>query len=141
LDILLATFGHGNKAVVDANAGLEAFETGIGYSSTFARFRVYESYAWLHVLNGDTKVNHYHKVIPNCYYPSEFEGAQPSVQGRYLVFASRIIEGKGIYIALEILKHMPQDYTLHMVGQGNFSQRKQTVLFVTVCSSPRSAMT
>jgi glycosyltransferase involved in cell wall biosynthesis len=121
VDILLATFGYGNKAIVDAT-GLVAIETGIGYGGTFARFRVYESYAWLHVLNGDTHVNHYHTVIPNCYYPSEFEGAQPSVQGRYLVFVSRLIEVKGIQIALQILEHMPKDYTLHMAGQGDISQ-------------------
>ena len=146
VDILLATFGYGNKAIVDAT-GLVAIETGIGYGGTFARFRVYESYAWLHVLNGDTHVNHYHTVIPNCYYPSEFEGAQPSVQGRYLVFVGRLIEEKGIEIALQILEHMPQDYTLHLAGQGdlnNIHPRNilfSTVLFITACSSPRNAMT
>jgi glycosyltransferase involved in cell wall biosynthesis len=122
LDILLVTYGYGHKAIVDAT-GLTAIETGIGYSGTFARFRVYESYAWLHVLNGDTHVNHYHTVIPNCYYPSEFEGAQPSVRGRYLVFVGRLNEDKGLEIALQILEHMPQDYTLHMAGQGDLDKR------------------
>jgi hypothetical protein len=144
LDILLATFGHGNKAVVDANAGLEAFETGIGYSSTFARFRVYESYAWLHVLNGDTKVNHYHKVIPNCYYPSDFEGAQPSVQGRYLVFASRIIEGKGIYTIrgvlrfTKVLRFVKPSFTLyfHYTKFGTKSCFHRPSLLSTLSSYP-----
>lgn len=40
-----------------------------------------------------------------------------------MVFVGRLNEDKGIEIALQILGHMPEDYTLHMAGQGDLGKR------------------
>lgn len=120
VDFLLATWGYGHYDIAVAT-DLTAIETGIGYPQSFARFRVYESYSFLHIKTGGEIVNYYHAVIPNCYYASEFEGATrpPSIQGRYVAFVGRIMTNKGFAVVLETFKYLPEDYTLHVAGQGD----------------------
>eukprot|EP00457_Paulinella_chromatophora_P006948 gb/GEZN01006968.1/.p1 GENE.gb/GEZN01006968.1/~~gb/GEZN01006968.1/.p1 ORF type:complete len:478 (+),score=54.78 gb/GEZN01006968.1/:70-1434(+) len=115
--ILLATFGYRHQPI-QWGTGLPMIETGIGYNGSFADYRVYESYSWRNTLT--SSVNYYHTVIPNCYYPEEFVGAEKQIPGRYLAFAGRLNEDKGIFIAVQILETMPEDYTLHFAGQGYF---------------------
>mmetsp|Transcript_2946 Transcript_2946/g.6821 ORF Transcript_2946/g.6821 Transcript_2946/m.6821 type:complete len:469 (-) Transcript_2946:98-1504(-) len=119
INFLLAMWGVGHQTI-SSETGLTTIEPGIGYPAAFARYRVYESYSWMHVKNGDEQVNNYHAVIPNCYYVSEFEGASrpKSINGRYLAFVGRIVQDKGFLVVLEILKSLPEDYTLHVAGQG-----------------------
>jgi hypothetical protein len=48
-DFLLLPFGHIHKPAVDYFGDkLISVESGIGYSYTFAKYRVFESYAWYH---------------------------------------------------------------------------------------------
>ena len=118
IHILLCTFGNFHQPVAD-ETGLVAIETGIGYTGTFANYQIFESYTWLHTLKGNTPVNHYHAVIPNCYYEEEFKGVAPVSETSYFAFIGRVIEDKGILIALKILDHMPSDISLHVAGQGD----------------------
>ena len=117
-DIMLATFGYMHNSIAD-RTGLVGIETGIGYNGSWARFRVYESYAWLTAMTHMEDINYYYAVIPNCYYAHEFEDATPSVQGKYIAYVGRIVQRKGILEVLEILKNLPNEYTLHVAGQGN----------------------
>ena len=68
-------------------------------------------------------VDHYAAVIPNCYYPDEFDGAVSNVDDRrpYFVFVGRILDDKGLWIILEILKHMPH-HILRVAGQGDLDR-------------------
>ena len=43
------------------------------------------------------------------------------MKGSYFVFIGRLIEEKGITIALKVLDNMPSNVFLHVAGQGNFS--------------------
>jgi len=124
VNLLLASWGVGHQPIAEAT-GLTAIETGIGYVHAFARYRVYESYAYMHVMfDIDERFNYYHAVIPNCYYTHEFEGATrpPTILGRYLAFIARLTESKGIFIALQTLEFLPEDYTLHVAGQGDLTE-------------------
>lgn len=47
-DLLLLPLGMVQKAIADAHPDLTVVEPGIGYGTTFARYRVFESYAWMH---------------------------------------------------------------------------------------------
>ena len=47
-DFLLCTFGLDHQPIAAALPQLIAVESGIGYPDTFARWRVFESYAWMH---------------------------------------------------------------------------------------------
>eukprot|EP00457_Paulinella_chromatophora_P003328 gb/GEZN01003335.1/.p1 GENE.gb/GEZN01003335.1/~~gb/GEZN01003335.1/.p1 ORF type:complete len:680 (-),score=65.17 gb/GEZN01003335.1/:164-2128(-) len=115
--VLLVSFGwaHYQPAI---NTGVPAIETGIGYNGSFASYRVYESHSWRNTVTEGT--NSYHAVIPNCYFPEEFHGARTHINGRYLAFVGRLSIEKGIHIAIQILETMPEDYTLHVAGQGIF---------------------
>lgn len=120
IHLILCTFGSFHQPVVDAT-GLVAIETGIGYTGVFAKYQVFESYTWLHTLKGNTPVNHYHAVIPNCYYEREFRRIDPVSKDPYFAFVGRVIEDKGFVIALKILSQMPNHVSLHVAGQGDFN--------------------
>ena len=120
-DLLLVSFGYMHNTIAD-NTGLRAIEIGIGYNGSWAPYRVYESFAWLAAMTYAEDVNYYYTVIPNCYYPREFVNAVPSVAGKYIAFVGRIILRKGILVVLDILRNLPDDYTLHVAGQGNIDE-------------------
>jgi glycosyltransferase involved in cell wall biosynthesis len=109
-----------------------AVESGIGYNQTFARFRVFESYAWYHHVRGlDVPVNpkiidsqqqesdflslqihvnkkrsldgdNYDVVIPNFFDPDDFEYCEG--KDDYFLYLGRIIQRKGIAIAIDATK-------------------------------------
>ena len=108
-DFLLCWWGIGHKPIADAVADLEPIvvEPGIGYPTTFAPYRVFESYAKMHLRKGQldalTQVYHEFKdtvpeianwdptelkrythhdwtddVIPNYFDPNDFQIPVPS---------------------------------------------------------------
>jgi len=108
-DFLLCPFGAGHKAVADAHADLIVCESGIGYSGgTFAPYKVYESYAALHALEGRAWIESmsntkwYDVVIPNAFDLADFE--YRPVKDNYFLFLGRIGHGKGSHIAAEVVK-------------------------------------
>jgi len=103
-DYLLITFGWGQKAVADAvNIGLTV-ESGIGYPSTFAKFKVFESYAFMHYSYGKTAVEDglfYDCVIPNYFDPADF--TYSAEKKDYFLYLGRLIKRKGVDIAKEVV--------------------------------------
>ena len=95
-DFLCVSMGN-QKQVADAvGQGMAVVENGIGYSSTFAPYRVFESYAWLHsvysqwVDSATIDGRFYDTVIPNFFDSEDFK----LVEGRrdYLLFLGRMIK-------------------------------------------------
>ena len=73
---LLCSMGSHQKKIADSigDRGI-VIEPGIGYSGIFSRYRVFESYAWMHYLYGETRQGDgswYDAVIPNYFDPTEF---------------------------------------------------------------------
>lgn len=106
-DFLLCSFGGFHKPVADKLPMLTAVESGIGYpNGTFAKFKIYESYAIMHAYQGNvaamTSGNDfwYDAVIPNAINFDEFDYANQ--KGDYLLFLGRINAGKGIHIAIDL---------------------------------------
>jgi len=97
-----------------------AVESGVGYPSASARYRVYESYAWLHThLGRDGKLNGdewYWAVVPNAFDPSLF-GPVAKKKDDYFLYIGRIIESKGVQIACQVARHL--GVPLKIVGQGD----------------------
>ncbi len=72
-DFICLIGGSSQKAIADAFPDNLSVEFGIGYAGTFAKYRVFESYAWMHMIYGADSYrnassvdgNWYDAVIPN----------------------------------------------------------------------------
>lgn len=116
-DFLCITMGIAHKPVADALPDLMAVETGIGYSGTFAKFRVFESYAWMHAVMGwKDNGRFYDAVIPNFFDVADFPNPPMKNPGRNLLWMGRFVERKGPHVAVEIAE--ATDRQLVMAGQG-----------------------
>jgi len=94
-------------------------ESGIGYQYTFAKYRVFESYAWMHFHHG--KENQaggskwYDVVIPNYINPDHFASAEQRED--YFLFLGRLNADKGVGIAADLAKACKRK--LIICGQGD----------------------
>lgn len=98
-------------------------EFGIGYESTAARFRVWESYAWMHACagavagrSGAADGSFFDAVIPGYLDTAEFHWTDQ--KDDYFVFVGRMIERKGVHIAAETCKRLGK--RLVCLGAGDF---------------------
>jgi glycosyltransferase involved in cell wall biosynthesis len=124
-DFLLCPFGAGHKSVADGLLDLIVVEPGIGYpGGTFAPFRVFESYAVMHVLQGQARLESmsnsmwYDAVIPNYFDIKDFSFSAD--HDGYLMFLGRIGPGKGTNIAVQIAEAL--DKKLVVAGMGEVTQ-------------------
>jgi glycosyltransferase involved in cell wall biosynthesis len=101
-DILACPWGHGHKPVADAVHEALAVETGVGYETTFSRFRVFESanhQSWVYGRSGQQDGHLFDAVIPNAFDPQDFTYQER--KGDYHLYLGRIIQRKGVHIAVE----------------------------------------
>lgn len=104
-DIILCFFGLAQKPVCDAHSDLLCVEPSIGYPSQFAPYKVYESYAVMHGLQGPEKVSNaeykfYDAVIPSGFDLSEFQ--YESKKQDYFLMCGRMVWSKGVDIAAQV---------------------------------------
>jgi glycosyltransferase involved in cell wall biosynthesis len=117
-DIVCLPFGPAHE---DAVRGMNyvCVETGIGYPNSYKNYRIFESYAFQHVMMGREKSEqaNYWFVIPNYYNIIEFP-LQLKPQPQTIGFFGRICHIKGCQIVLEVAKRFPTvDFIL--CGQGD----------------------
>lgn len=102
--------GAAHKPIADALPHLISVEPGIGYAGTFAQYRVFESYAWMHTVYGANQPNHapdavdgrfFDAVIPGYIDVGEFPYPPEEEREDYFLFVGRLIERKGLRIAIE----------------------------------------
>lgn len=123
-DFLLCMWGSGHKPIADACPDLIAVEPGIGYSQGhFAQFRVYESYAIMHTVQGWQHAAYcdpkwYHTVIPNYFDLSQFECKEDKED--YFLFLGRVYEGKGVNLAIQAAEFA--GVKLKVAGQGGIQK-------------------
>jgi hypothetical protein len=115
-DFLLCPYGSGHQVIADNVKIPLTVESGIGYGNTFAPFRVFESYAWMHYLYGvqhqENGIN-YDCVIPNYFDPFDFEYSDKKQD--YMLYIGRMIHRKGVEIAMQLAEHT--GIVLKMAGQ------------------------
>lgn len=104
-DIILCFFGLAQKPVCDAHPDLFGCEPSIGYPSSFAKYKVYESYAVMHGLQGPQKVSEaeykfYDAVIPSGFDLDEFEFRDK--KDDYFLMCGRMVWSKGVDIAAQV---------------------------------------
>ena len=101
-DFLLCPYGFGHKIIADAVQIPLTVESGIGYTDTFALYRVFESYTWMAHVYGRNKQDNgsnYDCVIPNYFDPKDFEFS--NAKQDYILYLGRLIGRKGIEIAIQ----------------------------------------
>lgn len=100
-------------------------ESGIGYPWSTSRFRIYNSYAWMHWhegKSGSAAGKHwYHVVIPSAFDP-KIHGPVVKKKDNYLVYMGRLGEDKGVRLALRIAKELGAP--IRVYGQGDPSSFK-----------------
>lgn len=104
-DLILLIAGQAQEEIADAFPNHISVEFGVGYEGVFSRFRVFESYAWMHHIYGLTQQKNggfFDAVIPNYFDVADFPFSD--TKDDYLLFMGRPVERKGIEIVRELGK-------------------------------------
>jgi len=130
-DIVLCFWGFGHQDIVSDfhNIGL-IVEPGIGYDpdSSFANFKVFESYACMHNYYGNKKILHpswYDCVIPNYFNEDDFKLTNDDVNNdnygykNYYLYLGRLIREKGLDVIMHLAK--TKGFRLILAGQGDLN--------------------
>lgn len=113
-DFVCVIAGIAHKPIADALPDMMTVEFGIGYGGTFAKFRVFESYAWMHTVYGAQSHNNPHSidgqwfdaVIPGYLDPADFPFRSERNRDDYFLFVGRLTERKGYTIAQEVCQRL-----------------------------------
>ena len=112
-DFICLIGGLANKVIADAHPELMTVEFGIGYPGTFAKYRVWESYAWMHTCYGsahpwkpqDIDGQWFDAVIPSYFEPEKFPFAKyDERKNNYFLFMGRMEDRKGIHFVADVCK-------------------------------------
>ena len=109
-DFICLIGGTAHQPIAEAFPNHMSVEFGIGYGGTFAKYRVFESYAWMHSIyagwKNPTQVdgNFFDAVIPGYLEPEMFP--EGSGDGDYYFFIGRLIDRKGFSIAQEVCERL-----------------------------------
>jgi glycosyltransferase involved in cell wall biosynthesis len=109
-DFVCLSAGFALGDVVARLPELIVVEYCVGYAATVAKFRVFESYAWMHTLYGAitkgdaTKADGvwYDAVIPSYIDFEQFSFRQK--KGDYYLFIGRLLDRKGVQIAVDVCR-------------------------------------
>lgn len=114
-DFLCLIGGRAHQPIAQVLSDLTAVEFGIGYGGTFAPYRVFESYAWMHVVYGAqggsnpnaAKGDHWFDVvIPGYLDPASFPDHVLPGFSDYFLLVGRLGAGKGEEIAVEVCRRL-----------------------------------
>jgi len=119
-DFVCVIMGRLCKPIADgAGSDVLTVEYGIGYNGPFSKYRVFESYAHMHKIWGveggrDPDGKFYDVVIPNYLDPEEYPFG--AVKQDYFLYLGRLVQRKGIKIAVDTCRHIGAKLVL--AGQG-----------------------
>jgi hypothetical protein len=124
-DLLLISMGNLQEPILEAvGEGMIPVECGIGYTGVILSnkvHRIFESETWRHFTYGwmASKGIEYHPeadtVIPNFFDVKEFDFS--ANKANYFLYVGRLIENKGLRIAIEVSKRL--GVPLKVCGQGD----------------------
>lgn len=116
-DILCLTMGMSQKPISDQIPGMLSVETGIGYEGIIREgLHVFESYAWMHHVYGQVRINDgrfFDTVIPNSFEEEDQDFSKRKED--YLLYLGRLTPRKGMEIVKELAK---AGHKIKMAGQG-----------------------
>ena len=120
-DFICLIAGYASKPIADAFPQAISVEFGIGYGGSFADYKVFESYAWMHSCYG-SKVTDPHAldgkffdtVIPSYIDVKDFPLQE--TPDDYYLYIGRLIDRKGYQIAVDVCRLLGK--RLLIAGQG-----------------------
>lgn len=111
-DFICLIGGLAQQQIADAFPAMQSVEFGIGYGGTFANYRVFESYAWMHTVYAqgiqnvhDIDGRPYDAVIPNYFEVEKFPFRDEMDKDDYYLFVGRFTPRKGYEIAAQVCEH------------------------------------
>lgn len=120
-DFICVIGGYAHKQIADSLPHMMTVEFGIGYGGTFAKYRVFETYAWMHTCYGSSNSNpneldgkFYDAVVPGYIDIAEFPFRE--TPDDYYMFIGRLTERKGYQIAADVCERLGK--RLIVAGQG-----------------------
>lgn len=121
-DFICIIGGYAQKQIADTLPHMMAVEFGIGYGGTFSKYKVFESYAWMHTCYGalamgkpqDADGQWWDAVIPGYLDPAMFPFR--ANKDDYFLFVGRLVDRKGYNIAAEVCADL--GVKLVVAGQG-----------------------
>ena len=125
-DFLLCFWGFGHRPIADAHPEMIPVEPGIGCTNEpFTKQSIFESHAVMNVVYGkyNRSPHWYDAVIPNYFDPDDFEFNDSPKE--YFLFVGRIIDSKGIGIAMDVTQRM--GVKLLVAGQGDLKTIRDPV--------------
>lgn len=120
--ILCLPVGEAQRSIMEAHPSMPCVEYAVGYGGTCAPWRVFPSHAWMHTVIGAQQGTHTadgtwgDTVIPHPLDPADHP--QGDGKGGYLLFVGRLIERKGLAIAIAAAKKA--GLPLLAAGEGDF---------------------
>lgn len=133
-EAVLCCFGKGHEeATKRLPWNVAVVEPGVGYTTTFSPYRVFESYAWMHYMYGRQQQGSgagmaYDAVIPQAFDLSFFTfNGKP--QG-YWLFMGRVNDDKGWRIAADACARMREPLlVVGQIGQGAYGDKALADLY------------
>ena len=122
-DILLVSFGNYQKLLTDAVGLNLTVESGIGYEGVYTKYRVFETYSWMHHVYGllqQKRGSWYDAVIPNYFNLCDFTFRDRDEKEDYFLFMGRLSDAKGLRVAVGVAKELGVE--LRIAGQGNHEE-------------------
>jgi len=119
-DFICLIGGYAQKSIADYFPNHMSVEFGIGYPGTFAKYRVFESYAWMHSIYAQHNLasavdgKFFDAVIPGYLEPHMFPLQEQKED--YYLFIGRLIERKGYRIAQEVCQALGKRLILAGAG-------------------------
>jgi glycosyltransferase involved in cell wall biosynthesis len=120
-DFICLIGGTAHREIAEAFPNHISVEFGVGYGSTFAKYKVFESYAWMHSIyagyKNPTQVdgNFFDSVISGGLEPEAFPEGKGD--GGYYLFVGRLIDRKGYAIAQQICEKLGKRLILAGAGE------------------------
>lgn len=121
-DFICIIAGYAQKQIADSLPDMMTVEFGVGYGGSFSKYRVFESYAWMHTCYGASRSGDPHSidgnwwdtVIPGYLDPNQFPFSEE--KDDYYFFIGRLIDRKGYRIAADVCFDLGKK--LVVAGQG-----------------------
>jgi glycosyltransferase involved in cell wall biosynthesis len=117
-DIIAVIGGTSHEPIANAHPDLMTVEYSIGYVSSFAKYRVFESHYWRAMTHGFQQAwegRYFDAVIPLFFDPAEFQFR--STKEGFALYVGRLIPNKGLLTACLAARHA--GIPLKVIGHGD----------------------